>query len=330
MPPQDPDWSTLERLRQGFLAGTAGQQDYWRSLKDLAAYDATFAQRIGWKWDFVLEDLASLDWKPPTGPILDWGCGSGIAARAFIDHLSIPTTQPVHFYDRSPIAMDFAVRRARERFPDHMIRAGIPEAPGTVLLSHVLTELAPERVEALVASLDSATSILWVEPGTFAASLALIAIRERLRSRFHLWAPCPHNHACGILAPGNESHWCHHFADPPAAVFTDPFWGRFAQFLGIDLRSVPVSYLVLDRRAPTGLDAGPKFCRRLGRPEVNKVDMRFLGCSATGVSEIRFPKRSHPDLWRDARKGRLASRLPPAPSAEATPTSQTPAPADAE
>ena len=79
MPPQDPDLSTLERLRQGFLAGTAGQQDYWRSARDLAAYDATFAQRIGWKWDFVLEDLMALGWKPPAGPVLDWGCGSGIA-----------------------------------------------------------------------------------------------------------------------------------------------------------------------------------------------------------------------------------------------------------
>ena len=309
MPPQDPDWSTLERLRQGFLAGTAGQQDYWRSARDLAAYDATFAQRIGWKWDFVLEDLMALGWKPPAGPVLDWGCGSGIAARAFVDHFAVPTSQPIHFHDRSPVAMDFAVRRARERFPEHAIHAGIPEAPSTVLLSHVLTELAPERVESLLAFIEGATSILWVEPGTFAASLALIAIRERLRARFHPWAPCPHNHACGILAPGNESHWCHHFADPPAGVFTDPFWGRFAQFLGIDLRSVPVSYLVLDRRLPSDPDPRQGTCRRLGRPEVNKVDMRFLGCTAGGVAEMRFAKRSHPDLWRDARKDRLASRL---------------------
>ena len=44
-----------------FLAGTAGQSDYWQSESDLASYDLTFAQRIGWKWDWVLADLSPGD-----------------------------------------------------------------------------------------------------------------------------------------------------------------------------------------------------------------------------------------------------------------------------
>src|ERR1041384_3502994 len=51
------DWSALERLRNAFLEGSAGKQDYWRSASDLASYDETFAQRIGWKWDYVLNEL---------------------------------------------------------------------------------------------------------------------------------------------------------------------------------------------------------------------------------------------------------------------------------
>ena len=43
------EWESLERMRAAFLGGTAGAQDYWRNESDLAAYDATFAQRIGWK-----------------------------------------------------------------------------------------------------------------------------------------------------------------------------------------------------------------------------------------------------------------------------------------
>ena len=51
------DWAALERLRAGFIAGSAGATDYWRRESDLASYDLTFAQRIGWKWDFVFRDL---------------------------------------------------------------------------------------------------------------------------------------------------------------------------------------------------------------------------------------------------------------------------------
>ncbi|MGC3961385.1 MAG: hypothetical protein QM813_26700 [Verrucomicrobiota bacterium] len=80
------DWTALERMRGAFLAGTAGATDYWQSEADLAAYDATFAQRIGWKWDFVLGELQRRDWAPPRGELLDWGCGSGVAGRAFLDH----------------------------------------------------------------------------------------------------------------------------------------------------------------------------------------------------------------------------------------------------
>ena len=300
-----PDWATLERLRRAFLDGTAGDRDYWQRPADLAAYDATFAQRIGWKWDFVLDDLARQGWQPPAGTLLDWGCGSGIATRAFLDHFAGAEVSEIHFWDRSVAAMDFAVNRARTRFPGRSVRAGTVEAPAVLLLSHVLTELAPPQVETLLSQVAHATSVLWVEPGTYDASLALIAIRERLRTTFHPIAPCPHVDRCGILAPGNEAHWCHHFAPVPGAVFTDPFWGRFAQMLGIDLRSLPVSYLVLDRRPPLGRPPGA--ARLLGRPRFNKVESRYLACSAGTVADLHWSRRQFPDVWQAVKKDRLPS-----------------------
>lgn len=324
------DWSTLERLRRAFLEGTAGERDYWQRPADLAAYDATFAQRIGWKWDFVLEDLGRLGWVPPAGPLLDWGCGSGIAARAFLDHFPSPDVSPVHYFDRSALAMHYAVHRARERFHDRTITAGAVDSPAVLLLSHVLTELAPPQVEALLTHVATATSVIWVEPGTYDASLALIAIRERLRTAFHPVAPCPHAGACGILAPGNEPHWCHHFASPPPGVFTDPFWARFAKLLEIDLRSLPLSYLVLDRR-PTPTPA-PDTARLLGRPRVNKVDLRVIACTPHSVAEVRLPRRNFPDLWHAAKKDRLPSlhtgghpnSIPPLPLPESPNPSRLP------
>lgn len=154
--------------------------------------------------------------------------------------------------------------------------------------------LAPQ-VEALLATFASVTSILWVEPGTYEASLALIAIRERLRQGIRSRRPMSaRRRQPRILAPGNASHWCHHFATPPPGVFTDPFWGRFAQMLGIDLRSVPLSYLVLDRRP---LSLAPAYgARRIGRPWTNKVDARFLACTSDGVagSPVPSPHISRP------------------------------------
>lgn len=299
------DWQILTRLRQRFLEGSVPPADYWRSPADLAAYDQTFAQRIGWKWDFVLGELARLPWRPPAGVLLDWGCGSGIASRAFLDHFGVDGVTSLHCVDRSPLAVRFARERATAKYPGLPLGAGDVEAPDVLLLSHVLNELTPETVESLLETVRSARTVLWVEPGTYESSLALIALRERLRASFHCIAPCPHQERCGILDPQNRPHWCHHFATPPPAVFTDPQWGRFAHLMNIDLRSVPVSFLVLDRRPPSPLPAGVR--RVIGRPRLEKGYARLLACDAGGVLEYRLSKRAFPEIYRDWRKGRFAS-----------------------
>lgn len=316
--PPDPlaaiDWAALERLRDGFLAGTAGARDYWQSESDLASYDATFAQRIGWKWDFVLQDLQDLGWQPAPGELIDWGCGSGIAARAFLDLFGLGSVTGVRFVDRSPLATRFAARRAGERFPGLAVSQGPPARPlpgGTVLISHLLTELKPEQTQDLIDQVADADCVLWVEPGTYEASLALIAIRERMRGRFRTVAPCPHLGTCGILQPGNESHWCHHFATPPPHVFTDSFWGRFANLIGIDLHSLPLSYLALDRRPLPAPTAPGEHLRVIGRHRLQKADVRILACSPDGtVAQRDISRRQFPDLYRAARKDRFPSRLP--------------------
>jgi len=300
------DWAALVRLRAAFLAGTAGARDYWQSDAELASYDATFAQRIGWKWDFVLADLKALGWSPPAGPLTDWGCGSGVAGRAFLDHFGAAAVTGLHLWDRSPRAVGFAAGRAAEKFPGLAVHPGTTAAGGAWLLSHVLTELTPVQVEGLLAQLADAAAVLWVEPGTHAASWALVAVRERLREGFHVVAPCLHRGACGLLAPRRDADWCHHFAAPPAEVFTDPDWARFANLMGIDLRSLPVSCLVLDRRPPAA--PPPGAVRVLGRPRLLKAEVREHVCDAAGVREEALPKRALPDFFRAVRKDRWTSR----------------------
>lgn len=302
------DWAALERMRAAFLAGTAGAEDYWRAESDLAAYDATFAQRIGWKWDFVLAELNQRGWAPPAGELFDWGCGSGVASRAFLDHFGTDHVTRLQVWDRSPLAMTFAARRAREKYPQLTVTpTALPEtiAGGTLLISHVLTEMTQEQTTALVELALTAQTVLWVEPGTYEASLTLIAIRERLRAHFNLIAPCPHQGRCGILAPENERHWCHHFATPPPEVFTDSGWARFTNQLGIDLRDLPVSFLVLDRRPAPALPTD--VARLIGHPRLYKGHAQLLGCNGTGVAERRLMQRQFPAEFKRFKKGKHGS-----------------------
>jgi len=326
-----PDWQALDRLREIFLSGGGRHRDYWETDADLASYDATFAQRIGWKWDHVLAELAQRGWRPLRAGLLDWGCGSGIAARAYLDHFGSEAVTQVYFWDRSPRARRFAVDRARRKYPGLAVFEGLPSRLELVLLSHVLTELTAEQVEPLLALLGRAEAVLWVEPGTHDASRRLIEARERLRGTFQVVAPCTHGAPCGLLAPGNEAHWCHHFAASPPAVFTDPFWGRFARLASVELRSLPLSYLVLDKRPQPALPLGA--VRVIGRPRVFKAQATALACDAEVVGEFELRKRDQPAVFRRWSKGncpgwqvweRVAGRIlntVELPSPAATPTS---------
>lgn len=295
------NWTALDRLRMDFLKGSAGQSDYWMGESDLASYDATFAQRIGWKWDYVLAELRRRGWVPPGGELFDWGCGSGIASRAFLDHCGADSVKGLRVWDRSALAMNFAASRAREKYPGLKVTSGLTESPGILLLSHVLTELTPEQTLALADFAATAQCVLWVEPGTYDASLSLIAIRERLRGKLNVIAPCTHREQCGILAPENERHWCHHFAAPPPEVFQDRDWSRFANLLGIDLRDLPLSFLVLDRRPAPALPAGS--ARVIGHPRIYKPHALLLSCDASGVAERRLTKRALPAEFKRVKKG---------------------------
>ena len=301
------DWEALDRLRAAFLDGSAGQRDYWQNERVLASYDHTFAQRIGWKWDYVMEQLERRGWRLPAGELFDWGCGTGVAGRAVLDWFGLQGVTGLRVWDRSVLAMEFARRRAQEKYPALMPKAGGQGEPfsGTLVVSHVLTELEGGQLEELLELAGKASAVLWVEPGTFEASRRLIEVRERLRHVFGVVAPCPHQGGCGMALPGNEAHWCHHFASPPPQVFTDPNWGRFAKLAGIDLRSLPLSYLVLDRRPVRPLPAGT--IRVIGRPRIYKPHALVLACDASGIREERLSRRVLPEEFRELRKGKLDS-----------------------
>jgi hypothetical protein len=374
------DWNILDRLRRVFLGLEQSPGPYWTTRADLAHYDMTYAQRIGWKWDAVLRDLHHFGWVPPAGPLLDWGCGSGVASRAVLDAFGADRFGTLLLFDRSLLAMEYAAERARTRFPGLEVRihspsdlprsgTGVPceasakqgngsgasgtltrSAPhikefvsscevtprdesgttvGTLVVSHVVNELTDADRAPLLDLARRSGSVLWVEPGTHADSRSLIRAREELRATMEVVGPCTHAAGCGMLAPANERHWCHFFADPPTGIMGDSDWVRFAQRAGIDLRSLPYSYLALQRRggASPGLHTrtagsvsllpsetelrAPAGRRIIGVPRLYKGYAKILTCQADGVREVMLNKRDDSALFARLKRDH---EFPPFPS----------------
>ena len=298
--------ATLRRLRERFLARTAGERDYWKSPDELALYDSTFGERIGWKWDAVLAELAARKWQPRSRHVVDWGCGSGIAGRRVLARW--PHLESLALHDRSRIACRFAAERARAAHPRVDVREMRDIGADTLLvLSHVLSELPPAELSSLLALARKAREIIWVEAGTHEDSRRMIAeVREVLLPEFAAVAPCTHQARCGMLAAENAPHWCHHFAPVPSGIFRDGKWMEFGRDLKIDLRSLPYSFLVL-QRAADHTPMPPDFSKVIGRPREATGYCKILSCHEKGVRELMLQKRDAPELHRAFHKGTAES-----------------------
>lgn len=319
------DWAALARLRERFLSGPSLGGLYWEARDDLASYDLTYGERIGWKWDHVLRELRMRGWRPRSRDVLDWGCGSGVAARRVISFFGAEHFDSLTVWDHSPLACDFAEDAARRLFPSLNVAQATPSLLaasrpiGLLILSHVLNELPPDGVAALREVIARSEAVIWVEPGTHDVSRQLGKIRDELREKFQVVAPCTHELGCPMFAPGNERHWCHFFAPPPSEIFADSNWVKFGQRAGIDLRSLPYCFVAADRpgagntSVPEGIvatDASERpidtsLSRVIGRVEHFKPYARLFNCDATGLTELKLPKRADPALYKQLERTKL-------------------------
>lgn len=284
------DQARLERMRDRFLAGCAGE-DYWRDDVDLELYDRFFAARIGWKWDAVLAQVERRVTFGEIDRVIDWGCGSGIATRRFCTRRS---PRMVRFLDRSRRARDFAAKRLAEERPGITIEAHdapIGEACDLLLVSHVLSELTPRGIADLEMVARRARHVIWVESATHETSRALAAIRDRWCAERPIILPCTHDHPCPLFTAGNERHWCHNFAKPPSSVFQEADWAEFARRLEIDLRALPYSFLAAGPIGEGHVERSGHSVRVLGRPRFTKVGIEFYSCGPDGIEDLRIRKR---------------------------------------
>lgn len=308
------NWQVLAKLRQLFLdeSPQSKSQDYWFSTEALELYDLTFAQRISWKWEAVLQELQQkqvfegLEWR-----VLDWGCGSGIASRTLLKQgICDPAQTSVYLYDRSSKALSFALKKAKEEAP--LCKVAIwdkqQKSPNVLLLSHVINEVSEIQLLEIQALIRQADLTIWVEPGTHAISRKLITQRELLKEDLRILAPCPHQLNCGMLKPENAQHWCHNFAEPPSEVFQSAFWNRFSKEMHIDLRSLSVSFLVL---AKDKKNERKNKDRVIGRAKRFKPYQHVLLCGADGgrLIEKDIMKRDAPQLFKSLNDSKFCFEL---------------------
>ncbi len=308
------DIAILAALRDGYVArsegGFHGPLDAgWTSPRELALYDATFGARIGWKWRAVVAEIALRAIQPPRGTLLDWGCGTGIAARAWLEAFGADGMR-VLLVDTSSTARAYAAAKLRERWPGLEVveLAATPKDPVDLLLaSHVISELEDEAFDGLVDLAHRSRFVAWVEPGSKQISRRLIEAREKLRGTLTVLAPCTHVERCGLASVDRSRDWCHHLAAPPPEAFTTRLWNQVARELRIDLRSLPYSFLVLGR-GPKRVEA-PDAARIIGRPRVEKGRALLDVCRAEGVSVLRFLERMDKETFRSFSTWPTAPRL---------------------
>lgn len=281
---------------------------HWSAVSPLIEGGPSSREAAGDEPGTTSANAASPEPGPPSSrsvTVLDYGCGSGVAGRRVVEFVGAANIARLVVHDHSSLAMDFAEHRARKIFPALAVERAsyrfLQESPLDILVvSHVLNELDDIGRAELSGLVARARTVLWVEPGTHEVSRALIPWREQaLSAGFNVVAPCTHAAPCGLLAPGNERHWCHFFASPPPEIFANSQWVRFGQRAGIDLRALPYSFLVLDRR-PFAQPADAS--RILGEPRLYKGYAKIFNSDASGVHELLLQQRADKELFKSLKR----------------------------
>lgn len=293
-------WAKVKELRSKFISSNGIVSAYWDDEKTLEEYDATLAQRILWKWEFVFDQLEKLKWTSNASTLIDWGCGTGIATRGFLKRFGNQNLTTIHVYDHSSLAMRFAADKIKSEFTDLTVLGHLPPITGNeiLLISHVMTELSDHDFEQLLKVIRQVKTVIWVDAGTPVVSRKLIEVREKLRSEFTVVSPCTHQGNCGLL--GSAKDWCHFFAHAPVEAFTSSDWADFAETLGIHLDELPLSFLVMEKT--TRLNQS-KATRIIAKPEIYKGYSRLLGCNSDGVSWLRLTQRNFHSVYKSLKKG---------------------------
>ena len=168
-----------------------------------------------------------------------------------------------------------------------------------VIASYLVGELGESERTNLADAMWSKTqdTLLIVEPGTPAGYARIIELRTRLIAKgAHVIAPCPHDHACPLVAPD----WCH-FSQRLARSRAH----KHLKGAELPYEDEKFSYVALSREP-----IGPRPARVLAQPNVSKVAVTMKLCTMSGVEAVIVPHRNKTNYsiarkldWGDALPG---------------------------
>jgi ribosomal protein RSM22 (predicted rRNA methylase) len=287
------------RLSRSYRAGEASSNAIV-SFSDALAYavarmPATFAA-VSAALTYTAELLP--DWQPES--VLDLGAGPGTAAFAALDQW--PDIRHITMVERNAACRSLA-RALAEASPvsalssaqiaDLNLAAGASDWPAAdlVVAAYVLVELRDAEVLRVVQSaLRNARQVLvFVEPGTPAGFERVRLARAALiDAGAHTIAPCPHDHACPIIAPD----WCH-FSVRLARSRDHRITKQAEQ----SFEDEKYSYLAVSR------SLHPAKCapRVIAPPRVSKGDVTLRVCDVAGLTERRISRHDKLD-YKAAKK----------------------------
>lgn len=277
------------RLSCGYRSGETSRTTIG-SFSDALAYavtrmPATYAA-VSAALAYTAEQLP--DWHPDS--ILDLGTGPGTASFAALDQW--PDIRHLTMVERNAASRSLA-RQLADAAPipalsDAHIVAGdliagtasLPDAD-LVVAAYVLVELQEAEVAPMIqAALSKARqALVLVEPGTPAGFERIRMARTALiRMGAKPVAPCPHAHACPIVAPD----WCHF-----SVRLSRSRDHRLTKQAERSFEDEKFSYMAVSRSLIPAI-AGPRI---ISPPRIGKADVTFRVCDVPGIAERRIPRQ---------------------------------------
>jgi SAM-dependent methyltransferase len=227
--------------------------------------------------------------------IFDFGCGIGASALGVIRALrhrglAQPIRVDLHDTDRAAVSLATNVLALLPNVQSGLATYPPNQTYHLVIFGQVLVEVAGRRpagdanAEVLLQHavnelLEPEGAVIVVEPALREATRRLHRVRDGLvdSGRVHVWAPCPHDHPCPMLA--NPKDWCHE----DLAIDLPQWLHPIAREAGLRWQGLTFARLVLSRvsgaRPPLRVVAQPRNSK--GRQErllcgVNGGDLAWV------------------------------------------------------
>lgn len=297
--------AAYERLSERYRRESATNNFFLQDDLEALAYAASRLPATYAAVDKVLENLAALDpdFSPKT--LCDAGAGPGTAALACFGRWSETLCEARLLEPNVPLR-SLGQRLMAElgysaRYDDARLQAMNADQPcDLVMASYVLNELPESDVPDVLERLWNVSGdiLVLVETGTPFGYKTLMRAREYFRARTdaYIWAPCPHDALCPMMAE-NGGNWCHF----SVRVQRSSLHKMVKPAASLGYEDEKFAYLILSRR-PVKRPAS----RVVGAPKGQKV-LSLPLCRADGRFEVLEASKRHPDFstlrrldWGDA------------------------------